>query len=64
MWDNPCDPIECIRSAAMFYMVPIATIVKTIIYMGLRAILGCSTGSTRLCKLRMELVHVYWDIMA
>eukprot|EP00965_Chrysotila_dentata_P105839 3496007-Pleurochrysis_carterae.AAC.1 len=28
----------------MFYVVPVAKIVKTIVYMGLRAILGCSAG--------------------
>eukprot|EP00965_Chrysotila_dentata_P089112 2942203-Pleurochrysis_carterae.AAC.1 len=27
----PGDPIGCIRPAAMFYVVPVATIVKTII---------------------------------
>eukprot|EP00965_Chrysotila_dentata_P202309 6181060-Pleurochrysis_carterae.AAC.1 len=44
MRDIPCGPIGCIRSAAMFYVVPLATNVKTMMYMGLRAILGCSTG--------------------
>eukprot|EP00965_Chrysotila_dentata_P245955 6206871-Pleurochrysis_carterae.AAC.2 len=56
MWDIPHDPIGCIRLAAMFYVVPIATDVETIVYMGLRAILGCSTGSSRPCIL-VELVH-------
>eukprot|EP00965_Chrysotila_dentata_P177995 5879801-Pleurochrysis_carterae.AAC.1 len=32
----------------MFYVVPVATKVKTMIYMGLRAILGCSAASSRL----------------
>eukprot|EP00965_Chrysotila_dentata_P259590 6213608-Pleurochrysis_carterae.AAC.10 len=35
---------------AMFYVVPVATNSKTVVYMGLRAILGCSTGSSRLCN--------------
>eukprot|EP00965_Chrysotila_dentata_P117821 3893548-Pleurochrysis_carterae.AAC.1 len=35
----------------MFYVVPAATIMKTIVYVGLRSILGCSTGSSRLCNL-------------
>eukprot|EP00965_Chrysotila_dentata_P194060 6176126-Pleurochrysis_carterae.AAC.1 len=46
----PRDPIGCVQSAAMFYVVPDATNVKTMIYMGLHAILGCSTGSSRLCN--------------
>eukprot|EP00965_Chrysotila_dentata_P255432 6212222-Pleurochrysis_carterae.AAC.1 len=50
MWDIPRDPIGCIRSAAMFHVVPVATNVKTIVCMGFRAILGCSTGSGRLCN--------------
>eukprot|EP00965_Chrysotila_dentata_P002188 72004-Pleurochrysis_carterae.AAC.1 len=50
MWDIPRDPIGFIRSAAMFYVVPVATNVKTMIYMGLRAILGCSTGNSCLCN--------------
>eukprot|EP00965_Chrysotila_dentata_P007790 254334-Pleurochrysis_carterae.AAC.1 len=50
MWDVPRDPIGCIRSAAMFYVVPVAAIVKTIVYMGVRAILGCIIGSSRLCN--------------
>eukprot|EP00965_Chrysotila_dentata_P025550 849688-Pleurochrysis_carterae.AAC.1 len=33
-----------------FYVVPVATTVKTIVYMGLRAILRCSAGSSRLCN--------------
>eukprot|EP00965_Chrysotila_dentata_P122420 4046076-Pleurochrysis_carterae.AAC.1 len=49
MWDIPRDPIGCIRSAAMSYVVPAAsTDVKTLIYMGIRAVLGCSTGGSRL----------------
>eukprot|EP00965_Chrysotila_dentata_P170475 5627756-Pleurochrysis_carterae.AAC.1 len=31
------------RQLCYFYVVPIAPIVKTIVYMGLRAILRCST---------------------
>eukprot|EP00965_Chrysotila_dentata_P238765 6202706-Pleurochrysis_carterae.AAC.2 len=50
MRDIPRDPIGCIRSAAMFSVVLVATIVKTIAYMVLRAILRCSTGSSRLCN--------------
>eukprot|EP00965_Chrysotila_dentata_P174423 5757821-Pleurochrysis_carterae.AAC.2 len=46
----PREAIACIRSAAMFYKVPIATNVKTMIYMGLSAILGYNTGSSRLCN--------------
>eukprot|EP00965_Chrysotila_dentata_P194059 6176124-Pleurochrysis_carterae.AAC.1 len=46
----PRDPIGCIRSATMFYVMPVATNVKTMIYMGLCATLGCSSGSSRLCK--------------
>eukprot|EP00965_Chrysotila_dentata_P066732 2209468-Pleurochrysis_carterae.AAC.2 len=42
MWDIPRDPIGCIRSAAMLYVVPVATIVKAVVYMGLRATLRCS----------------------
>eukprot|EP00965_Chrysotila_dentata_P029660 986068-Pleurochrysis_carterae.AAC.7 len=38
---------DWIRSAALFYVVPVATNVKTIIHMGLRAVLGCSTASSR-----------------
>eukprot|EP00965_Chrysotila_dentata_P011808 387442-Pleurochrysis_carterae.AAC.1 len=37
----------------MFYVVPVATNVKTIVLMGLLAILGCNTGSSRLCNLFM-----------
>eukprot|EP00965_Chrysotila_dentata_P087840 2900026-Pleurochrysis_carterae.AAC.1 len=32
------DPIGCILLAAMFYVVPVATIMETTFYMGLRAI--------------------------
>eukprot|EP00965_Chrysotila_dentata_P039410 1310226-Pleurochrysis_carterae.AAC.2 len=32
------DPNECFRSAAMFYVVPVAMIRETMVYMGLRAI--------------------------
>eukprot|EP00965_Chrysotila_dentata_P135772 4488317-Pleurochrysis_carterae.AAC.1 len=63
MWDIPHDPTGCIRLAAMFYVVPIATDAEAIVHMGLHAILGCSTGSNRPCIL-VEFVHVYWDIMA
>eukprot|EP00965_Chrysotila_dentata_P049357 1635657-Pleurochrysis_carterae.AAC.1 len=35
--------IGCIRSAAIFYVVTVSTSVKTIVYMGLRAILGVSS---------------------
>eukprot|EP00965_Chrysotila_dentata_P206355 6183485-Pleurochrysis_carterae.AAC.1 len=31
----------------MFYVVPVATNVKTVVHMGLRAILGCCTGNSR-----------------
>eukprot|EP00965_Chrysotila_dentata_P202725 6181271-Pleurochrysis_carterae.AAC.2 len=41
IWDIPNDPIGCIRSAAMFYLVPVATIMETMFYMGLRAISEC-----------------------
>eukprot|EP00965_Chrysotila_dentata_P083732 2763067-Pleurochrysis_carterae.AAC.1 len=52
------DDIGCIRSAAMFYEVPVATSVKTIANIGLRAILGCSTGSSCICNShRVELGH-------
>eukprot|EP00965_Chrysotila_dentata_P258227 6213149-Pleurochrysis_carterae.AAC.1 len=46
----PHDPIGCIRSAATFYVVPMATNVKTMIYMLLRARTGCCTGSSCLCN--------------
>eukprot|EP00965_Chrysotila_dentata_P260555 6213947-Pleurochrysis_carterae.AAC.4 len=42
----PRDPIGCIRSAAIFY-VPVATNVKTIVYMGLRATLGWWSAGER-----------------
>eukprot|EP00965_Chrysotila_dentata_P072109 2382279-Pleurochrysis_carterae.AAC.1 len=29
IWDIPDDRIRCIRSAAMFYVVPLATIMET-----------------------------------
>eukprot|EP00965_Chrysotila_dentata_P239629 6203213-Pleurochrysis_carterae.AAC.2 len=35
---SPREPIGWIRSAAMFYVVPVDTNRKTMIYMGLRAI--------------------------
>eukprot|EP00965_Chrysotila_dentata_P087839 2900025-Pleurochrysis_carterae.AAC.1 len=38
MWDIPRDPIGCILLAAMFYVVPVATIMETTFCMGLRAI--------------------------
>eukprot|EP00965_Chrysotila_dentata_P093407 3085704-Pleurochrysis_carterae.AAC.1 len=41
IWNIPHDPIGCIRSAAMFYVVPVATIMKTMFNMGLRATSGC-----------------------
>eukprot|EP00965_Chrysotila_dentata_P152575 5042141-Pleurochrysis_carterae.AAC.1 len=50
MWDIPRDPIGCIPLAANFCVVPVATNVNTIAYMELRAILGCSTGSSYLCN--------------
>eukprot|EP00965_Chrysotila_dentata_P147998 4885220-Pleurochrysis_carterae.AAC.1 len=37
----PHDPIGCIRSAVFLYEVPVATIMKTVFYIGLRAISGC-----------------------
>eukprot|EP00965_Chrysotila_dentata_P152662 5045424-Pleurochrysis_carterae.AAC.1 len=40
----PPRPIGYIRSAAMFYVVPVATIIETMFYMGLRAISGCISG--------------------
>eukprot|EP00965_Chrysotila_dentata_P225615 6194876-Pleurochrysis_carterae.AAC.1 len=46
----------------MFYAVPVATIVKNMVYMGLRAILGCSTGSSRLCNSKWNL-FMYIDIL-
>eukprot|EP00965_Chrysotila_dentata_P059790 1983533-Pleurochrysis_carterae.AAC.1 len=49
--DIPRDQIGCIRSAAMFHAMPVATNVKTVIYRGLRVIIiGCGTGSKRFCK--------------
>eukprot|EP00965_Chrysotila_dentata_P253894 6211494-Pleurochrysis_carterae.AAC.4 len=40
----------------MFYVVPVATTVKTIVYMGLRAMIGRSIGSSRnYLQLRMQL---------
>eukprot|EP00965_Chrysotila_dentata_P170330 5622196-Pleurochrysis_carterae.AAC.2 len=37
------DPIGCIRSAAMFYVVLVAMDVKTIVYVGFRTIsVGCN----------------------
>eukprot|EP00965_Chrysotila_dentata_P014293 473756-Pleurochrysis_carterae.AAC.1 len=51
MWNIPRDPIGCIRSGAvMFYLAPVTTNVKTMMYTGLRTILACSTGSGRLCN--------------
>eukprot|EP00965_Chrysotila_dentata_P261939 6214415-Pleurochrysis_carterae.AAC.3 len=41
IWDIPHDPVGCIRSAAMFYVVPVATIMETMFYMGLRATSEC-----------------------
>eukprot|EP00965_Chrysotila_dentata_P250092 6209248-Pleurochrysis_carterae.AAC.2 len=49
-WDMPHDPIGCIRSAAMFNVVPIATTTETMIHIGLRAILRSSIASSRLCN--------------
>eukprot|EP00965_Chrysotila_dentata_P107277 3544024-Pleurochrysis_carterae.AAC.7 len=57
MWNIPRDPIGCFRSTAMFYVVPVATIVKTMIYMGLRAILGCSTRCSGLCNSKPDWMH-------
>eukprot|EP00965_Chrysotila_dentata_P170506 5628780-Pleurochrysis_carterae.AAC.1 len=57
IWDIAHDPIGCIRSTAMFYMVPVPTIMEAIINMGLRAILEAAgrerVGSMKavgLCK--------------
>eukprot|EP00965_Chrysotila_dentata_P248232 6208223-Pleurochrysis_carterae.AAC.5 len=44
-WDMPST-----RSAAMFNVVPVATIMETMIDMGLRAILRNSIGSSRVCN--------------
>eukprot|EP00965_Chrysotila_dentata_P103599 3419271-Pleurochrysis_carterae.AAC.4 len=56
--------LEAIRSAAMLYVVPVATNVKTMIYMGLRATLGWILEEVvSATLLRIELVHIYWDIM-
>eukprot|EP00965_Chrysotila_dentata_P195334 6176927-Pleurochrysis_carterae.AAC.1 len=41
IWDILHDPIGCIRSAAILYVVPVATIMETMFNMGLRAISGC-----------------------
>eukprot|EP00965_Chrysotila_dentata_P261368 6214230-Pleurochrysis_carterae.AAC.2 len=41
IWDTPHDPIGCIRSAATFYVVPVATILKIMFNVGLRPIFGC-----------------------
>eukprot|EP00965_Chrysotila_dentata_P124379 4111580-Pleurochrysis_carterae.AAC.1 len=50
-WDILRDPIGCMRSAAMFYVMPVATMMETMLYMGLRAILRLSsTEDSRLCK--------------
>eukprot|EP00965_Chrysotila_dentata_P195290 6176910-Pleurochrysis_carterae.AAC.1 len=40
IWDITHDPIGRIRSAAVFNVVPVATIMKTMFNMGLRAISG------------------------
>eukprot|EP00965_Chrysotila_dentata_P143596 4744647-Pleurochrysis_carterae.AAC.2 len=50
---NPRDPIGCIRLAAMFYVVPVPTIMETMFYMGLRAgsapYLSVEVGDHALC---------------
>eukprot|EP00965_Chrysotila_dentata_P074661 2466542-Pleurochrysis_carterae.AAC.3 len=37
----PHDPVGCIRPAAMFYLVPVATIMETMFNMELLGISGC-----------------------
>eukprot|EP00965_Chrysotila_dentata_P207463 6184119-Pleurochrysis_carterae.AAC.2 len=67
MWDIPRDPmpIGCIQSAAKFHVVPVATMIETVFYMGFRAIVTSSTESCRLCNYQyaVELVHVYIGIL-
>eukprot|EP00965_Chrysotila_dentata_P257451 6212890-Pleurochrysis_carterae.AAC.1 len=65
MWDIPRDPIGYIRSAAMFYVVPVATIMETMFNMGLRAISGCRSwipwfiwGSAPYIEVVLEVVVV------
>eukprot|EP00965_Chrysotila_dentata_P181832 6002878-Pleurochrysis_carterae.AAC.1 len=51
----PHDPIGCFRSVATFYVVPTATDIETMIYMGLHEIWhsnGKMYGSLSLCELR------------
>eukprot|EP00965_Chrysotila_dentata_P192905 6175436-Pleurochrysis_carterae.AAC.3 len=60
---SPQDPIECIRSAAVFYVVPIVTDVKTMINLGLRAILDLVLEVVVFAT-RSRLAYVFWDIMA
>eukprot|EP00965_Chrysotila_dentata_P231872 6198614-Pleurochrysis_carterae.AAC.1 len=43
MWDIPRDPIGRIRSVAMLYVVPVATVMETMSDIGLCAISGCTT---------------------
>eukprot|EP00965_Chrysotila_dentata_P086608 2859653-Pleurochrysis_carterae.AAC.1 len=64
MWEIISDPIGCIQSVAMFYVVPVASIRKTIVYLRLRAILGRSAGSSRICNSEcgMELVHTMFIV--
>eukprot|EP00965_Chrysotila_dentata_P178445 5893408-Pleurochrysis_carterae.AAC.2 len=51
----PNDPIGCFLSVAMFYAVPKATDMETMIYTGLQTILGCRTESSRLCRAQKSL---------
>eukprot|EP00965_Chrysotila_dentata_P098711 3263835-Pleurochrysis_carterae.AAC.2 len=62
MWNIPRDPIGCIRSTAMVYVVPLATDVKTMTYMGLRAISGSSAGSSRLGNSVQQHLFMYIGI--
>eukprot|EP00965_Chrysotila_dentata_P126465 4180925-Pleurochrysis_carterae.AAC.1 len=62
MGDIPCDPsLVCIQSEAMFYVVPVATNVKTMIYMGLRVTSGCRTASSRFCN-SVQILFIYMRI--
>eukprot|EP00965_Chrysotila_dentata_P046577 1547421-Pleurochrysis_carterae.AAC.1 len=45
----------------MFYVVPVATNVKTIVYMGVRAVLGCSLEAVASATSR-ELIHTMFIV--
>eukprot|EP00965_Chrysotila_dentata_P226324 6195327-Pleurochrysis_carterae.AAC.2 len=58
MWDIPRDPHPI--GSYVLRGAPVARIVKTIVYMGLRATLRCSTGS-RLCNSEWKLFIIWMD---